>query len=61
MMDDGGAMDGSERPVRGWIVAAEGGNGLSSEPHLWRSGSVQRLIGVRIDELGIEDASRGKG
>lgn len=38
----------------------DGGNALSGEPHLGRSGAVQHLLGVRIDELGVEDASGGQ-
>ena len=51
----------SRRLVRGWRVASEGGDALSSKPHLGCSGAVQHLIGDRIDQLGVEDASRGKG
>jgi len=42
-------------------VAGDGGNGLSSEPDLWRLGAVQHFFGVRIHEFGVEDASRGEG
>ena len=42
-------------------MAGDGGDALSGEPHLGRSGAVHHLLGVRIDELGVEDASRGEG
>ena len=42
-------------------MAGDGGNALSGEPHLGRPGTIHHLLGVRIDELGVEDASRGEG
>jgi len=60
LRDGGGAAGQSRSMVRGWSVASDGCDALSGEPHLGRSGTVHHLLGVRIDELGVEDASRGK-
>ena len=59
--DNRGAVFGSGSIVLGWFVAGDGGDALSSEPHLGRLGTVYHIVGVRIDEPGVEDASRGEG
>lgn len=46
--------------VRGWRVTDDRGDALSSEPYFGCSSAVYYLVGVRIDELGIEEASRGE-
>jgi len=61
LRDNRGAVVGSRSVVLGLFVAGDGGDALSSEPHRGRSGTVHHLFGVRIDELGVEDASRGEG
>lgn len=41
-------------------MSGDGGDALASEPHAGRSGAVQHLVGVRVDELGVEEASGGE-
>lgn len=58
--DDGRVGLRSGIVVRGWRVADDGGDALSSEPYFGRSSAVYHFIGARIDELGVEEASRGE-
>ena len=60
MGDNRGVVVGSGRLTRGWRVAGDGGNTLSGEPHLGCSGAVQHFLGVRIDELSVEETSGGE-
>jgi len=61
LRDNRGTVVGSRSVALGWFVAGDGGDALSGKPHFGRSGTVYHLFGVRIDELGVEDASRGEG
>jgi len=46
LRDDRGITFGSGGLVGGWSVANDGGDALSGEPHLRRSGAIQDLPGV---------------
>lgn len=58
--DNGRVRLRSRIVLRGLRVADDGGDALSGEPYFGRSSAVYHLIGGRIDELGVEEVSRGE-
>lgn len=46
--------------LRGWGVSGDGGDALSGEPHFGCLSAVNHLVGVRVDESGVEETSGGE-